>query len=260
VVYLSNLLSIESLGFLTPTQVACGYIPDVSALLHFRWWEPVYYLDDDGQFPSDSKEKSGCWVGVAENIGDALTWLILTDDTKRVIPRSVVRSALDTGNLNLRVMSPADDPLGIMSDNPNSSDGEVIDATADEESEANDEVENAWNKFNKTIFSTADFVAPGFDPAELKLPHLSIEDLMGRTFLLDQKDGQRLRAEVVRKIYDQDAQNHTNIKLLCKVGDEGAEEIMTHQELCDLIETQDAEEMDANKMWTFKKILCHTGP
>jgi hypothetical protein len=65
---------------------------------------------------------------------------------------------------------------------------------------------------------------------------------------------------VVRKINDQDAQNHTNIKLLCKVGDEGAEEIMTYQELCDLIEKQDAEEMDENKMWTFKKILSHTGP
>ena len=114
--------------------------------------------------------------------------------------------------------------------------------------------------FKKIIFSSADLVVPGFNPAELKLPHLSIEELMGRTFLLEQKDGQRLRAEVVRKLNDQDAQNHTNIKLLCKVGDEGAEEIMTYQELCDLIERQDAEEMGENRMWTFKKILSHTGP
>jgi hypothetical protein len=262
VVYLSNLLSIESLGFQTPTQVACGYIPDVSALLHFRWWEPVYYLDDDGHFPSDSKEKLGRWVGVAENIGDALTWWILTDDTKRVIPRSVVRSALDTHNLNLRAMSPVNDPLGIISDNPNSSDGEVdaTDATADEEVNNEDVHDYVKEKFKQTIFSTADIVAPGFNPEQLKLPHLSIEELMGRTFLLDQKDGQRLRAEVIRKINDQDARNHNNIKLLCKVGDEGAEEIMTYQELCDLIEKQDAEEMDENRLWTFKKILGHTGP
>jgi hypothetical protein len=67
--YAYNLLSVDSLHGHTPTQVACGFIPDVSALLHFRWWEPVYYLDDDGQFPSQSKEKLGRWVGVAENIG-----------------------------------------------------------------------------------------------------------------------------------------------------------------------------------------------
>ena len=36
VVYLSNLLSLDSLHMLTPTQLACGHIPDTSALLHFR--------------------------------------------------------------------------------------------------------------------------------------------------------------------------------------------------------------------------------
>jgi uncharacterized small protein (DUF1192 family) len=116
------------------------------------------------------------------------------------------------------------------------------------------------DKFKKRIFSTADIVAPGFNPAELKLPRLSVEELMGRTFLLDREDGQRLRAEIVRKINDQDAQNHQNIKLLCKVGDEGAEEILTYQELCDLIEEQDAEEVGSNRMWTFKKIVGHIGP
>ena len=43
---------------------------------------------------------------------------------------------------------------------------------------------------------------------------------------------------------------------MCKVGDEGAEEILTYQELCDLIEKQDAEEMDENKIRkTIKEIL-----
>lgn len=255
VVYLANLLSVESLGFLTPTQMACGYIPDVSALLHFRWWEPVYYLDDDGQFPADSKEKSGRWVGVAENVGDALTWWILTDDTKQVIPRSVVRSALDTKQLNLRAMSPEDDPLNILEANPNSLDGEIAGTSTAEDNSI------AKENFKKTIMSTADIVLPAcLNPAELKLPHLSIEELMGRTFLLDMEDGQRLRAEVVRKINNQDADNHTNIKLLCKVGDEGAEEILSYQEICDMIEEQDKEEMGENKLWTFKKILSHSGP
>ena len=102
VVMLYNVMSLESIDNRTPTEVACGYIPDVSAFLHFRWWEPVYYLDDDGHFPSKTKEKRGRWVGISEHCGDALTWLILTDDTEKVIPRSVVRTAVDNNNPNLR--------------------------------------------------------------------------------------------------------------------------------------------------------------
>jgi len=246
VVYLSNVLAAESLGFITPTQIACGYVPDVSSLLHFHWWQPVYYAEHEGTF-AKSKEKLGRWVGVAENVGDVLTWWILTDDTKQVIPRSMVRSALDVHNLNLRAMSPADDPLDIMKDNSLSLDGEVTGESTSQQP-----------KFN--VLSTADLIAPGFDPAELKLPRFSIEELMGRTFLVDMEDGQRLRAEIVQKINDQDAQNHKNIKLLCKVGDEGAEEILTYQEICDLVEQQDAEELGEDKLWTFKKILDHNGP
>ena len=74
------------------------------------------------------------------------------------------------------------------------------------------------------------------------------------------EDGQRLRAEIIQKINDQDAQNHKNIKLLCKDGDEGAEEILTYQEIGDLVEQQDAEELGEDKLWTFKKIVGHKGP
>jgi hypothetical protein len=243
IVYLFNLLALDSLGGLTPTQVACGYVPDISALLHFRWWEPVYYLDDDGSFPSDSKEKLGRWVGVAENVGDALTWWILTEDTKKVIPRSVVRSALHTNNPNLRAMNILDDPLNLVA-NPNPMDGE----------------ESGNSAVPKFIHSTADISYPERNPSELKLPRFSIEELMGRTFLFDTKDGQKLRAQVIRKINDQDAKNHQNIKLLCNVGDDGAEEIITYQEICDLLEEQDNQDRDEDRLWTFKQIVGHTGP
>jgi hypothetical protein len=243
IVYLFNLLALDSLGGLTPTQVACGYVPDISALLHFRWWEPVYYLDDDGSFPSDSKEKLGRWVGVAENVGDALTWWILTEDTKKVIPRSVVRSALHTNNPNLRAMNILDDPLNLVA-NPNPMDGE----------------ESGNSAVPKFIHSTADISYPERNPSELKLPRFSIEEIMGRTFLFDTKDGQKLRAQVIRKINDQDAKNHQNIKLLCNVGDDGAEEIITYQEICDLLEEQDNQDRDEDRLWTFKQIVGHTGP
>ena len=148
-------------------------------------------------------------------------------------------------------MSPeVDDPLGIIKNNSLSLDGEVSGETAAQQ--------QPTTKFN--VLSMADFIAPGFNPEELKLPRFSIEELMGRTFLVDMEDGQRLCAEIIQKINDQDSQNHKNIKLLCKVGDEDAEEILTYQEICDLVEQQNAEELGGDKLWTFKKILGHNGP
>jgi hypothetical protein len=100
-VFLLNHLSSDALGGLTPIEIAIGQRPDISALLQFRWFEPVLYSVDHF-FASDSPEKSGRWVGVAESQGDALTYLILTDNTQKVITCSAVRTALDPTNPNLR--------------------------------------------------------------------------------------------------------------------------------------------------------------
>ena len=43
VVYLLNRLSTESLHWKTPLEAATGQTPDISALLAFHWYEPVYY-------------------------------------------------------------------------------------------------------------------------------------------------------------------------------------------------------------------------
>ena len=53
----------------------------------------IYYKLDDSDFPSDSSEGRGHWVGIAENVGHAMTYKILTNDTKKVVYRSNVRSA-----------------------------------------------------------------------------------------------------------------------------------------------------------------------
>ena len=92
VVFLLNHLSHKILDYRTPLEVAFGETPDISSLLSFRWYDDVFYLDADETFPH-SKEKPGKFVGIAENCGDAMTYLILTEDTKQVIARSVVRRA-----------------------------------------------------------------------------------------------------------------------------------------------------------------------
>jgi hypothetical protein len=89
-----------------PIRMSTGSTNDISPLLCFHFWEPVYYKFDDSDFPSDSREKRGHFVGISESVGHAMTFKILTDDTLKVIHRSNVRSALNPHAKNLRL-----DPL-----------------------------------------------------------------------------------------------------------------------------------------------------
>ena len=98
-VVLNHLASPTLQGF-CPVQALQGTTPDVSFMLHFSFYEPVYYRigssEPDLNFPSSSNEKKGYWVGFADNQGDSLTWRILTEDTHKIIIRSGIRSALRT--------------------------------------------------------------------------------------------------------------------------------------------------------------------
>ena len=86
-----------------PLQKLHGTTRDISPILCFEWWEPVYYMSYENGFPSESREARGHFVGVAENVGHAMTFKILTDDTKKVIYRSNVRSARKEGSRSIRL-------------------------------------------------------------------------------------------------------------------------------------------------------------
>ena len=105
-----NHLASPTLQGICPVQALQGTTPDVSFLLHFSFYEPVYYRIDssepDLKFPSSSNEKKGYWVGFVENQGDSFTWRILTEDTQKIIIRSGIRSALRT-TTNQRLASPS---------------------------------------------------------------------------------------------------------------------------------------------------------
>ena len=60
-------------------------------------------------FPSEPGKKSGRFVGFADNVRNALTFAILTDDTKKIIYRSEVRTAEDPKSLNLQCYDWGDD-------------------------------------------------------------------------------------------------------------------------------------------------------
>ena len=67
------------------------------------------------------------------------------------------------------------------------------------------------------------------------LPKFSLSELIGRTFLYEMDNGEKLRAKIVRKLDTWDADNHQNIKLLVSIGDSGIEDIMIYVEVCDHI-------------------------
>ena len=100
-----NILVHDALSGRTPFSYRMGYPPDISAYLHFRFWQKVLFLDTEDTFPS-TKECPGYWLGVADSVGDVLTFKILTADTMRIIYRSVVRPGNDLSKPNLQVTWP----------------------------------------------------------------------------------------------------------------------------------------------------------
>ncbi len=230
VIYLLNRLSTESLGWLTPFETAFGQKPDISALLAFRWWEPVYFACP-GSYP-DTKERSGRMVGIAEHQGDAMTWLILDDITLKVVTRSAVRSALDPANPNLRAEQPLYEPS----------------------------LASNAGELPKSIQSVSDLMGHQ-NPSSLNLPKFSPEELTGLTFLREMDDGQKYRATIAQKIIDHDSQNHEKIKFLVRLGHGELDEIIEYNELSAIVEAQHEAEIDnPDVVWTFKEIKGHQGP
>ena len=164
----NHMASSSTTGPITPIQKAFGYVPDISKFLNFHWWQRVLYKHDTAKFPSQTYEGIGRFVGIANNVGDVLTYNILTDDTQQVITRSLVW-ALDPANPNIRVLHQVPDGEDEEPDNP-------------------------------VVKRLVEHIDPAYDPEKTKLPKFSPEELLGLTFLYDTPDGQKVRAEVIKEL------------------------------------------------------------
>ena len=186
---LNNSVS-DALNGTTPLQLLTGSTNDISPLLFFKWYDPVYYKVDDSDFPSESREKRGRWVGIAEHVGHAMTFKILSDDSNKVLYRSNIRLADDPKSVNLR-----EEPLSISSD------------------------------VSPVIQSRHD--SPTSDHGEPPAPIVDPTELVGRTFLLPpQEDGQRFRARIIRAIGDQENElerSSDRLEFLCSLNDDERE-------------------------------------
>ena len=97
-----NILASERLNWLTPWHVRKGWTPDISAFLHYRWYQRIYYYDSEQGFPT-SRERPGYFLGPAKHVGDALTYRIRDAVTNKEKFRSVIRAADDPSKPNYRI-------------------------------------------------------------------------------------------------------------------------------------------------------------
>jgi hypothetical protein len=231
VCFVLNFTASAALNWRTPSEMLTGSTPDISPLLRFTWWEPVYYKLDDSDFPSESRELLGRFVGISEHVGHAMTFMILTDNTMKILHRSNVRTALDPLSPNKRV-----DPTSGEKYQP----PPFIKSRSKESDEVLDENGEPQTRF-------------------YQLPLVDTSDLIGRTFLTEQEDGQIHRAWIVAAIEDHEAETQRNtdrMRFVCSVNDDKYEEIMTYNQILEHIERSEEDAI----VWRFKRIVGHEGP
>ena len=245
-----NHLASPTLQGICPVQALEGTTPDISFLLHFSFYEPVYYRIDSSEpdlnFPSSSNEKKGYWVGFADNQGDSLIWRILTEDTQKIIIRSGVRSALRT-TTNQRLASPSGEgttlpfPIPYSQQSQNSLPLDPLDASTP--------------NFEHFVKSQT-----GEDEDNpIPMANIDIPNLLGRSFLLPPEDnGERHMAKIID--IDDHGQTLEDIKFKLKINKDQAEEIMSYNQLMDYIQKGTDAEQDPDSLFKFRDIVAHQGP
>ena len=106
-----NLTAEKIIGWRAPQEVATGETPAISVLLHFVLWDIAHCARHANNQPDSQKgqEIRGRFVGFAWDVGHKLTFLVLNDDSRKVIKRSVLQLVncpenemrLDENNLRL---------------------------------------------------------------------------------------------------------------------------------------------------------------
>ena len=90
--FLLNDISCAALDGKMPLFALTGTTPDISIILLFTSYQPVFYATYDQNFPAESKERAVFWVSFGEHYGDAMTHKLLDYETQKTIYRSAVRS------------------------------------------------------------------------------------------------------------------------------------------------------------------------
>ena len=165
--YILNHLSCKALDGNVPLGMLYGVSPDISIILLYTFYQPMFYATHNQSYPSVSEERAAQWVGFGEHVGDALTHKLLEDDTKELLYRSAVRPS-DSAHPKKRLV-----PDG----------GES-------------------SKTPKPIV----FIRSRQDDSQSAtkpMAEYKPDDLVGRTFLLPKNEqGERIRSTIQRKVIE----------------------------------------------------------
>ena len=245
-----NHLASPTLQGICPVQALEGTTPDISFMLHFSFYEPVYYRIDssepDFHFPSSSNEEKGYWVGFANNPGDRLTWRIPTEDTQKIIICSGVRSALRT-TTNQRLASP-------------SGEGTTLPFSIPYPQQSRNSL--PLDPFDESTPNFEQFVNSQSGEDEdnpIHMANIDIPNLPGRSFLLPPEDNGELHMAKIIDI-DDHGQPLEDIKFKLKINKDQAEEIMSYNQLMDYIQKGTDAEEDPDSLFRFRDIVAHQGP
>ena len=158
-------------------------------------------------------EQLAHWCGPSHKQRDFLTYFVLLEDTKQLVTRSNVRYAKDPLFPNRsQCPAPSDGDTNMLVSKP------IITTIQDH--------------YNEPV----------------QLPMFSPDELLGMT-ILRPVDDVLVRAKVVRKIMDRDAENHQQIKFLLALGDGRLEEIISYNELSDLVTESLAAKESGQQDW-----------
>ena len=268
VCYLRNHIALKSLGWRTPSEWLLGYTPDISVLLQFEFYEPVFIKKLDEKFPEDSTEVLGRFVGIAENVGHAMTYRILLKSGV-IVSRAVVRTAMKPGMFNNRRAKEEAEKSA-----PESNDGETpmveTVAESDDDGSPDGELPTAGNvehsddddseakEFTKGI--QRDVLRSVHEDDTLwgdKLPEIDIKGLLNRTFITNPDgEGEQHRAKIVEatptgKVTADGKQQLYLFR--CKHGEKLFHEIVAYNKMVEWCE-RDA---DKDDMYKFDDIVGH---
>ena len=216
-----------SIGYAIPLTVLTGITQDISPLLQFEWYEPVYYREEESEFPSKSRESFGWFVGIAEHVGHALTYMILTKDTNKILYRSVVCTATNQATQNLRA--------------------------------ENTDKSEPYQHVRSTIDDKIEALDDGETTGTVHMPIVHPEELIGRTFKITGDNEQLQHVKIVEALEEHECFTHEhplNIQFKCSINDDQYEEIMSYNQIMDHLNKDD----DNPVVWKFKDIIAHQGP
>ena len=254
VCYLLNHIACTALDGKIPLLALTGITPDISIILLFTFYQPVFYATYDQHFPSESEERAGYWVGFGEHCGDAMTHKILDLDTQKIIYRSAVRPK-QSSTPNHR-LAPHGGEVSTSSDPSEDKISSGSPLGAPEGSSPEHKAPTVFIRSRDEENPSGSKPMPTFDPS----------DLIGRTFLLPpEENGERHRAKVTRKVVEiidqEDGKRIENINFILDIGNGKVEELVSYNQLLEHLENAQDHDMGMDQeLFKFRAIIGHQGP